>query len=88
MNLPILKILNNLLLLIDIQESLMNSKLDHEFKSNHFSNQLSLIKTDKETFEEKCKKLNVVSKKCSCLGNVFLLSIVLFEFEGANNSTE
>ena len=33
--------------------------MDQEFKANHFSSQISLIKTDKETFEEKCKKLNV-----------------------------
>ncbi len=34
--------------------------MDSEYKTTRMATQISLIKTDKETFEEKCKKLNVV----------------------------
>lgn len=44
----------------EIQASLMNSKMDSDYKANHLTTQIHLIKKEKVNFEEKCKKLNTV----------------------------
>lgn len=44
----------------EIQASLMNSKMDSDYKASHLTTQIHLIKKEKISFEEKCKKLNTV----------------------------